>query len=135
MLSVPHAIALSGLGLDGDRYAAGKGEYSHWVGDHELSLIEAETIDLVAEAGHRLEPGETRRNIVTRGISLNDLVGRKFKLGEVVCLGTSLCHPCAYLELLTKRGGLTRLLAGRGGIRAQILTEGVICEGDEIVVL
>jgi len=136
MVPVPHAAALPGLGLDGDCYAVGNGEFSHWPKDHELTLIEAEAIEHVsAEYGVTLAPGETRRNITTHHIDLNALVGVKFKLGEVVCLGTRLCHPCAYLERVTDRPGLARLLAGRGGLRAQILTEGVIFPGDVIVPL
>ena len=76
MTPVPHAIALPGLGLDGDRYATGVGSFSQSPADNELTLIEAETLDLiVADHGLNLEPGETRRNIVTRGIDLNSLVG------------------------------------------------------------
>jgi MOSC domain-containing protein YiiM len=133
MTAVPHAIAFPGLGLDGDRYATGVGSFSKSPADNELTLIEAETLDLIAaEHGLTLDPGETRRNIVTRGIDLNSLVGIKFKVGEVTLIGTRLCHPCAYLEQITNRPGLARLLANRGGLRAQILTDGVIFEGDEI---
>jgi len=133
--AVPHAIALPGLGLDGDRYAMGVGSFSKSPADNELTLIEVETTDAIAaKHGLTLDPGKTRRNIVTRGIDLNALVGVKFKLGEVTVIGTRLCHPCAYLECLTNRPGLTRMLAGRGGLRAQILTDGVIFVGDDVVV-
>jgi len=133
MTAVPHAIAIPGLGLDGDRYAAGIGSFSKSPADNELTLIEIETINAIAaEHGLTLDSSETRRNIVTRGIDLNALVGVKFKLGEVTVIGTRLCHPCAYLERVTDRPGLARMLAGRGGLRVQILTGGVIFEGDII---
>ena len=74
---------------------------------------------------------QARRNIVTRGISLNDLVGRSFRIGSVECVGRRLAEPCAHLEKLT-RPGLLRPLVHRGGLRADIITGGVIRLGDEI---
>ena len=80
-----------------------------------------------------LAPGETRRNVTTRGVRLNELVGRRFRIGgDVLCEGTRLCEPCAHLEVVTGKGGLCRLLAGRGGLRARLLTGGVIRTGDPL---
>jgi len=135
MMPVAHALALPGLGLDGDRYSSGIGSFSKSPADNELTLIEVETVDHIArEYGVTLLPGEHRRNIVTRDVDLNALVGVKFKLGEVTVVGTRLCHPCAYLDQVTHRPSLARMVAGRGGLRAQIITDGVIFEGDDFVV-
>jgi len=137
MRSVGEATALAGRGLEGDRYARGAGTFSEWPRDHELTLIEAEVIEEVAERhGLRLAPGELRRNITTRNVRLNDLVGKRFCIGaEVVCEGTRLCDPCAHLEVVTGNFGLCRLIANRGGLRARILTGGVFRVGDAVLVV
>src|SRR3954470_18398833 len=89
MVSVGEAVALAGRGLAGDRYADGAGTFSTWPKDHEFTLIEAEAIDAMNQLpGVRLGPGDTRRNVTTRGIALNDLVGREFRVGAVRCMGT-----------------------------------------------
>jgi MOSC domain-containing protein YiiM len=119
--------AIAGHGLSGDRYAGGRGTYSGWPGDHELTLIEAEVAKSVDFA-----PGESRRNITTRGIRLNDLVGKRFRIGGALCEGTRLCEPCAHLERITERPGLVKELVGRGGLRAVILESGEIRVGDTI---
>jgi MOSC domain-containing protein YiiM len=119
--------AIAGHGLDGDRYTGGRGTYSGWPGDHELTLIEAEVAESVGFA-----PGESRRNITTRGIRLNDLVGKRFRIGGALCEGTRLCEPCAHLERITERPGLVQKLVGRGGLRAVILESGEIRVGDTI---
>ncbi len=125
--------AVAGAGLDGDRYAARKGEWSDRGGSgRHLTLIEAEAVESAFhEFGVRLEQGEARRNITTRGIGLNDLVGRRFYVGEVLCQATGLCEPCQYLQRLVGKPVL-RPLVHRGGIRAQILTDGEIRVGDVI---
>ena len=95
-------------------------------GGYDLTLIEAEVLDqLVLPDGRRLEYGEARRNLITRGVDLNSLVGRRFRVGNVECLGQRLCEPCAHLERLTTKGVL-RGLIHRGGLRADILTDGHI---------
>jgi MOSC domain-containing protein YiiM len=131
---VQRATAVAGRGLDGDAYAAGPG--SRRPGDtgdgRDITLIEAEALEgLAAEAGIELEPWEGRRNVLTRGIALNDLVGRRFRVGEVECAGRRLCDPCRHLESLTQPGVL-RGLARRGGLRADLLTAGAIAVGDEV---
>jgi len=128
--------AVAGRGLEGDRYFKQVGTYSNRPGpDREVTLIEIEVLRaLQQERGIKLEPSECRRNIVTSGISLRDLVGREFRVGEVTLKGIRPCEPCAYLESLTLPGVLEALVH-RGGLRAQILTEGVIRIGDPIQAL
>jgi MOSC domain-containing protein YiiM len=131
--SMTEIRAIAGLGLEGDRYAAGKG---YWSPDpnvsRDLTLIEAEVVEEVArDEDPLLTPGDTRRNITTRGIRLNDLVGVVFRVGSVVCEGTRLCEPCRYLESVTGRK-LLRGLVHRGGLRARLLSDGVIRVGDAI---
>jgi ADP-ribose pyrophosphatase YjhB (NUDIX family) len=119
--------ARPGVGLDGDRYSLGTG---FWSDDRKVSrdvtLIEAEVIEtLCDERGGQFDHGLFRRNIVTRGVRLNELVGKRFRIGGVVLEGTSLCEPCAYLESLVGRP-ILRALVHCGGLRANILTIGEI---------
>ncbi|GAB4458726.1 MAG: hypothetical protein OHK0029_20300 [Armatimonadaceae bacterium] len=136
MCAVESARLVAGVGIVEDRYAANSGTFSGNPGDHELTLVEAEVIEEL-EATHRISIGMngTRRNLVTRGIRLNDLVGKRFRVGEALCEGTRLCEPCAHLERLTGIGGLVRLMAGRGGLRAVIVESGTVRSGDTITVL
>jgi mutator protein MutT len=125
--------AKAGVGLEGDRYALGRGHYSPDLRvSRDLTLIEAEVMaDLARNHGIQLAPGETRRNLTTRGIRLNDLVGRRFWVGEVLCEGTRLCEPCQYLTELTGKP-LLRALVHRGGLRADIVRGGRIRRGDRL---
>jgi MOSC domain-containing protein YiiM len=124
--------AIAGAGLEGDRYAYGRGHYQDNRVSRDLTLVEAEAIEALArEHGIELAAGGTRRNLTTRGIRLNDLVGRRFWVGEVLCRGTRLCEPCQYLADLTGKP-LLRPLVHRGGLRADILAGGVIRRGDEV---
>src|SRR5438270_1437912 len=87
---------LAGIGLEGDRYATGRGHFSGSPGTgRALTLIEAEVLESL---GIALQPGEARRNLTTRGIALNALVGRRFRIGTVLCEAMRLCEPCEYLE-------------------------------------
>jgi len=122
---VDEAEALAGRGLAGDRYAAGRGTFGPGRG-YQLTLVEGEVLD---EIGLPWEAA--RRNVVTRGASLNGLVGRRFHIGAVECIGRRLAEPCAHLERLA-RPGLLRPLVHRGGLRADIVEGGVIRLGDEI---
>lgn len=128
--------AIAGVGLEGDRYALGTGHYSADPKvDREITLIEAEEIEaLESGSGIVLAPGETRRNVTTRGIRLNDLVGRRFRIGDVDCEGTRLCEPCQYLTDLLGKPILAPLVH-RAGLRARILTGGEIAAGDPVVAL
>jgi MOSC domain-containing protein YiiM len=131
-VSVNEALAIPGVGLEGDRYALGKGTFSKPEPDFELTLIEAEAIEaLKRDYNVELAPGEARRNLVTRGIALNHLVGRDFQIGEVRAHGIRLCEPCDHLQRLTGRQ-LIKGLRHRGGLRAQILTPGSIRVGDSL---
>lgn len=98
----------------------------------EVTLIEIESVEAASkDYGVPLGAEETRRNILTRGVPLNHLVGREFEIGGVRCLGVKLCEPCDHLESLT-RAGVKNSLLHRGGLRAQILLEGEIRVGDRI---
>jgi len=131
--SVAEVIALAGRGLEGDRYAKKLGTFSKDPGSgRDVTLIEVEAIEaLKRDYQVELEAGESRRNIVTQGISLNHLVGKEFRVGEVVLRGTRLCEPCAHMEKLTVKGAL-RGLIHRGGLRADIVKGGTIRVGDLI---
>jgi MOSC domain-containing protein YiiM len=127
MRVVDRAVARAGRGLEGDRYAAGAGTFSNAAArGHDLTLIAAETLDALAlPAGGQISYADARRNIVTRGIDLDALIGRRFRVGEVECLGQRRCEPCAHLERLTAPGAL-RALVHRGGLRADVLSDGVV---------
>jgi MOSC domain-containing protein YiiM len=127
------ATAVVGRGLEGDRYFDGIGYWSTHPGNgREVTLIEIETIEALAnERNVVVAPGAARRNVVTRGVPLNHLVGREFQIGRVRLRGQRLCEPCDYLEGLTMKGVLTGLIH-RGGLRADIVTGGTIRVGDEV---
>ena len=127
MTSVDEASAYAGRGLEGDRYFAGRGTFTNAHGrGHDLTLIAGEVLDDLG-----LAPEGARRNVVTRGIDLNALVGRRFRIGAVECFGQRLCEPCAHLEGLTP--GTLRPLIHRGGLRADVVTDGEIRVGDALV--
>jgi MOSC domain-containing protein YiiM len=126
-------LAIPGVGLEGDRYALKLGTFYKPLPDYELTLIEAEAVEAMRrDYGVELAAGDARRNIVTRGVALNHLVGKEFTVGNVRIRGIRLCEPCDHLERLTGKPVLKGLLH-RGGLRAQILTEGTIHAGDEVV--
>jgi MOSC domain-containing protein YiiM len=142
MESIAAARAVPGRGLEGDRYFSGRGVYSQKPssGGREVTLIEMETIEALCSGvenaegealGLKLTAAETRRNIATAGVALNHLVGQEFWVGQVLLRGTRLCEPCKHLENLTQRGVLGGLVH-RGGLRARILTEGILRVGDPI---
>jgi len=126
LVRVDAAVAAPGRGLVGDRYADGRGTFSAPGRGYELTLVEAEVLDEIGLAWE-----DARRNIVTMGIALNALVGKRFRVGPVDCVGRRLAEPCAHLEKLV-RPGLLRPLVHRGGLRADILSAGTISVGDEI---
>ena len=133
MESVREACALEGKWLEGDRCAERAGTWSdHAGGGRQLTFFEHETLEaLKREAGLEIEAAACRRNIITRGISLNDLVGREFRVGDALIRGVRLCDPCSYLESKTaKEVEVEDTLAGRGGLRADILEGGTIRVGD-----
>ena len=135
MRSLQEAHAVPGKGLEGDRYFLGTGHFSpHHGPSHELTLIEVETVDALNEEYEDLhvEAGDARRNVVTRGVPLNHLVNHRFQVGEVTLRGIRLCHPCLHIAKITHHNMLSGLI-NRGGLRAQILTEGIIRLKDLII--
>ena len=128
MQAVPEIRAVAGKGLEGDRYFASDKEG----GGRHATLIELEAIEaLEREHGLKLSPGDARRNIVTRGVAINDLLGREFLVGAVRMLGVKLSEPCAHLASLTDEKVLKGLVH-RGGLRADILSDGMIRPGDVV---
>jgi MOSC domain-containing protein YiiM len=120
---------LAGQGPRGDRYFVA--EPAERNGD-DLTLIEAEALEAFAdETGIELSHDESRRNVLTRGVRLNELVGKRFRVGEVECVGVELCEPCTHLEGLT-RPGVLRGLVHRGGLRVNVTRSGTIAVGDEL---
>ena len=132
-VSVEEARAVPGRGLEGDRYFERIGTYSRQRGSgRAITLVEDEAIEAICqEVGIELPLGGTRRNVVTRGVPLNHLVDRDFRIGDVLLHGTRLCEPCGHLERLTQKG-VRRALVHRGGLRADIVTEGIIRVGDSV---
>src|SRR5262252_5726444 len=142
MESVPEVRAVPGRGLEGDRYYLGTGFYSKKSspGGREVTLIEVESVEAL-DGGIRNSDGErygiklsaldSRRNIATSGVPLNHLVGREFWVGPVRMRGTRLCEPCRHLDELTQPGVMAGLVH-RGGLRAEILNEGLIRVGDGV---
>jgi MOSC domain-containing protein YiiM len=111
----------TGAGIQGDRY-----------GDKDITLFEAEAIEhLKADSGIEIQPSEIRRNVMTRGVALNDLLGHRIRVGEVEAVVTELCHPCSHLQKLTQPGVL-RGLADRGGLNADVTSGGAIRVGDSV---
>jgi len=134
MQAVAEARAVTGKGLEGDRYFRQVGTYSDKPGPHrEVTLIALEALDAIGrETGIALAPGKSRRNIVTRGVPLNDLVGQTFRLGGVRARAVRLCPPCQHLEDLAGLPGVMKALVDRGGLRVQVLEDGPIRIGDPI---
>jgi MOSC domain-containing protein YiiM len=126
--AVESVRAVAGGGLEGNRYL--------YDGDapagRALTLIAAEALaEGEAESGIPLGAAESRRNVLTRGIDLNALVGRRFRVGEVECYGVELCEPCTSLEGMT-RPGVIKAYVHRAGLNADILTDGEIRVGDPV---
>lgn len=129
MIPIPEAMLDAGEGIRGDRYAGLGIPGSH------VTFIAAEGVEaMVARTGIPLSPRETRRNVLTRGVDVNALVGRRFRVGEAVCEGIKPCTPCNHLEETT-RAGVRAGLSGQGGLRADVLVGGTIRPGDTIEVL
>jgi MOSC domain-containing protein YiiM len=129
---VERVRALAGRGLEGNRY--------YWPGGDApaggaVTLIAVEATEAVAAEGAvSITPAETRRNVLTRGIYVNALVGKRFRIGNVECEGVELCEPCASLEALTQPG-VIKAYVHRCGLNADILTDGEIAVGDAVSVV
>jgi MOSC domain len=120
--------AIAGKGLDGDRHLVGRGTFPSGISGSALTLIQAEVCESFDPP---LAPEEHRRNLVVRGVELNTLVGHEFRIGDVLCRGMRLCEPCTVIDRYASRS-LLRPLVHRGGLRADILTDGEISVGDEL---
>jgi MOSC domain-containing protein YiiM len=123
--TVESVRAVAGQGLEGDRHFHPEGAPA----GQALTLVEAENVEAVG-----LEPGATRRQVTVRGVDLNALVGKRFRVGDVECLGVELCEPCSHLESMT-RPGIIKELLHRAGINADIVVGGTIRVGDPVVEL
>lgn len=131
--NVEQVNVVAGMGLEGDRYYARTGTYSKKHDEsREATFIEAEALEALARDYHlELTGADSRRNFTTRGVALNHLVGREFRVGEVVFRGIRLCEPCTHLEEITGKPARPGLIH-RGGLRAQIIKSGRVCAGDEV---
>jgi len=127
LVRVESVRGIAGRGLEGDRYFDGQGTFGGTGRGYELTLVDAGALEDVG-----LSWEEARRNVVTRGIDLNSLVGHRFSVGTVECVGRRLAEPCAHLERLARRPGLLRPLVHRAGLRADILRDGEITIGDSV---
>jgi MOSC domain-containing protein YiiM len=123
--AVESARAVAGKGLEGDRNFHADGAEP----GQALTLVEAEEVERVG-----LPPGGTRRQVTVRGVRLPELVGKRFRVGDVECYGVELCEPCLHLQSLT-RPGIIKDLAHRAGINADILVDGTIAVGDPVAPL
>jgi MOSC domain-containing protein YiiM len=133
MMNVSEARAVKGRGLEGDRYFKRDGTFWKDEPDRELTLIEIEAVEeFERNSGIAMNPADGRRNVITRGVSLNELVGQEFLVGGVRLRGLRLCEPCSHLARLTGHKEIVRGMAHRGGLRAQILSDGLIRVGDEV---
>ena len=125
----------AGKGIVGDRYYSETGKNrSSYKGepDWEITLIEAEVVEAFNRSeGHQFHVSDFRRNLVTRDVELNKLVGKRFSINNTLFYGVQLCEPCASLQ---QRLGVSILpeLVGKGGLRAQILSNGVVAVGDSL---
>jgi MOSC domain-containing protein YiiM len=122
LATVESVTAVAGKGLVGDRHFTdnpGPG--------NALTLIEAEVLEDVGLTG-----AQSRRQVVVRGVRLGDLIGKRFRVGDVECLGVEICEPCRHLQELT-RPGIIKDLIHRGGLNADILSGGMITVGDEVL--
>jgi MOSC domain-containing protein YiiM len=127
MVALDTVSAVAGRGLEGDRYFDGAGTFSPGGGTgRDLTLVDAAAL---RDAGVAFE--ESRRNVVVSGVDLDALMGRSFRIGEVECVGRRRCEPCAHLQRLT-RPGVLRALVHRGGLRADVVSGGVVRVGDPV---
>ena len=134
-VAVDEVLAVAGRGLEGDRYFLGVGSFSRWPGEgRAVSLIEQEAIEAIRhDHGIDLTGGRSRRNIVTAGVALADLVGKTFRIGDAMFRGVRPAAPCRYLERRVAPGTMDAM-KGRAGLRADVIEGGVIRAGDPVAV-
>lgn len=129
------AMVEAGIGIIDDRYALGKGVFSQSKPKiRHVTLFEEEALEEAnRERAVPFRPSDTRRNIMTYGVQLNNLVGKKFLVGSIAMRGTELCHPCERPSRLTGTPGFRERFNDRGGLRAEVLDSGLIVIGDVIL--
>lgn len=135
MRRVPEVTAIEGGGLEGDRYHLGTG---YWTGYDQcpVTMIAAEDIkEIASTTSISITNGEHRRNIITSGISLLDLAGKRFQIGEAILEYQQPRPPCRYIQSITEPGMTKALGRNRGGICVRVVGSGTIKEGDEVIVL
>ena len=131
VVELDQVLAVPGKGIEGDYYSS-RGTSKRYDPGRELTLIEKEALSAIEnEHNISLNPGESRRNIITENVPLNHLVGKEFRVGEVTLKGIRLCEPCMHLSELTQKD-VVPALVHRGGLRAQIITKGLIRAGDPV---
>ncbi|HEY8630169.1 MAG TPA: MOSC domain-containing protein [Gaiellaceae bacterium] len=129
---VDRVNAHAGRGLEGNRYYWADGAAPPGCA---LTLIASEAVEAVAGEGDvSLEPAATRRNVLTSGIDVNALVGKRFRIGTVECEGVELCEPCSTLESMTQPG-VIKAFVHRCGLNADILSDGEISVGDPVAIV
>lgn len=134
MIAQPFAKLIAGIGIQGDRYAIGTdtGTYSEFPDVREVSLIEMETLEaLTRDHDIEMQPIEHRRNLTTRDVPLNHLVGRQFWVGTVLLEGGRLNTPCRYLDMITQKT-VCDLMEHRSGLNCRIVKSGTITQGDDV---
>jgi MOSC domain-containing protein YiiM len=129
--AVGRVSARAGQGLGGNRYYWEDGDAPP---GRAVTLIAAEAVEAAGAQGFRVEPAATRRNVLTRGVDVNELVGKRFRIGDVECEGVELCEPCTHLESMTQPG-MIKAFVHRCGLNADILSDGEISVGDAVSVV
>lgn len=126
------ATLIAGIGIEGDRYATGRGKYSPFPDIREVTLIEVETL-IALKRDHNIDlaPAEHRRNLTVQDVPLNHLVGRRFRVGAVLLEGGRMNTPCRYLDLVTGKT-LCDLMEHRSGLNCRIIDGGTIALGDTL---
>lgn len=132
VVEMDEVLAVPGKGLEGDHYFSDSSSKRPGP-DRELTLIEIEAVKAIEKENKIvLNPRESRRNLITENVPLNHLVGKEFRVGDVTLKGIRLCEPCLHLQELTQKEVIKALLH-RGGLRAQIITKGIIRSGDQVI--
>ena len=134
MIEVSHLKAFAGLGIEGDRYLLGTGTYSkNPQPGRQVTLIQSETLEWLGDTlDITVQPEQSRRNVLTKGIDINELVGTEFLVGSVRLRAHRITQPCPYLEKLLDKPGLYEALWDKGGISCEILCDGIINIGDVV---
>jgi MOSC domain-containing protein YiiM len=129
---VDRVNARAGRGLEGNRYYWADGAAPP---GRAITLIALEAVEAVASEGDvSVDPAATRRNVLTSGIDVNELVGKRFRIGTVECKGVELCEPCSTLESMTQPG-VIKAFVHRCGLNADILSDGEISVGDPVAIV